>query len=58
MAHFESYKHLKEEDWDAFVQMKNSEQFKKESEKKKQLRAKNKHNHRTDATEYAEKRAK
>ena len=30
----DSYKHLKLEDWVAFVQMKSSEQFKKESEKK------------------------
>jgi hypothetical protein len=49
---------LKEEDWDAFVQMKNSEQFKKESEEKKQLRARNKHNHRIGAIGYAGKRAK
>ena len=35
VAPFESYKHLKPEDWDAFVQMKNSEQVKKESEEKK-----------------------
>ena len=41
-----------------FVQMKNSEQFKKESEGKKQLRAKNKHDHRTSAAGFAGKRAK
>ena len=58
VAPFQSYKHLKQEDWDTFVQMKNSEQFKKESEEKKQLRAKNKHDHRIGPSGYAGKRAK
>ena len=58
VAPFKSYNHLKPKDWDAFVQMKSSEQFKKESEKKKQLWAKNKHDHKTGAAEYTRKRVK
>lgn len=49
VAPFESSKPLKEEDCDGFMQMKNLERFKKESEEKKQLWARNKHNHRTGA---------
>ncbi|KAK3126690.1 hypothetical protein QOZ80_7AG0560730 [Eleusine coracana subsp. coracana] len=42
---FERFKHLKQEDWDAFVKLKYTEEFQQISERYKLLREKNKHPH-------------